>query len=112
MSFTILPPIEPKNVHQGCLCCPVPSVHAEMDKMIAVGFGGAQCTRDGDLFYDGESDYTKNGESLTVQAMETAALEDPDHDWRIEFYGPLHGETYQRQGEGKWVMVESNMGFA
>jgi hypothetical protein len=26
--------------------------------------------------------------------------------------GPLHGETYQRQGKNHWVLVERNLGFA
>ena len=45
----------------------------------------------------------------------TAALiapMDPDHDWRIVKFGPMHGETFQRQVENNWVCIESNEGFA
>lgn len=112
MSFTILPPIEAKDVNQGCLCCPVPAVHARLEKQIAVGFGGADCTKDGELVYDGEADYQQGKEPKSIGDMEELAKADPGHDWRVCFFGPLHGETYQRQGEGKWVMVESNEGFA
>ena len=83
-----------------------------MDKRIAVGFGSAIITRDGKFFYDGEADYLAGNEPLCIGHIESLARQDPDHDWRAEFYGPLHGEVYQRQGNGMWVMVESNMGFA
>lgn len=48
----------------------------------------------------------------TVRDVERLAKKAPDHDWRIVLYGPLHGEIYQRHGKGKWVLVESNQGFA
>lgn len=85
MNWTKLPPVQKSGVHKGCLCCPTPSVVASLEKQIAVGFGAAECTKDGDLVYD---------------------------DWRVVFHGPLHGETYQRHMENTWVMIESNMGFA
>ena len=47
----------------------------------------------------------------TVDAEREAVI-DPDHDWRVTLFGPLHGEVYQRQGEGEWLLVESNQGFA
>jgi hypothetical protein len=77
-----------------------------------VGFGSAQITRDGEFFYDGEADYHDGKEPMSIGHIESIAKKDPEHDWRAEFYGPLHGETYQRQGDGLWVMIESNMGFA
>lgn len=48
----------------------------------------------------------------TVSRAERLARQDPDHDWRIVLYGPLHGEVYQRHGRNQWVLVESNEGFA
>src|SRR5689334_6290007 len=101
--FTKLPPVEKSGVHQGCLCCPTPSVIASLEKQIAVGFGGAVCTKDGDLIYDGEADYQNDIEPKTIGDMEKLAQADPDHDWRVRFDGPLHGETYQRHMENTWV---------
>lgn len=83
-----------------------------MDKQICVGFGSAVITKDDGRFYDGESDLLDDREPLTIGHIEAIARQDPDHDWRACFYGPLHGETYQRQGDNLWVMIESNMGFA
>lgn len=47
-----------------------------------------------------------------MKDAEAAALADPDHDWRIVLFGPLHGEVYQRHGPGEWMLVEKNEGFA
>lgn len=47
-----------------------------------------------------------------VADAERAAVADPDHDWRIVLYGPLHGEVYQRHGLSEWMLVEKNEGFA
>lgn len=98
--------------NQGCSCCPIPSIHAGMDKMIAVGFGSATAYNDAGFYYDGERDYCDGKEPKTIGDIEAIAKLDPDHDWQVCFVGPLHGETYQRQGDGLWIMVESNIGFA
>ena len=50
-------------------------------------------------------------ERVQLFDIEEAVAEDPDHDWQVEIYGPMHGETYQRQGPGHWVMVKTNGGF-
>lgn len=82
-----------------------------MDMRIAVGFGVAQAMRDSDVVYS--EDPNAEWETLmTVAQLEEMALLEPEHDWRIIKHGPLHGETFQRQGEGRWVCVESNDGFA
>lgn len=93
-----------------CLCCPPITATLDLDCVIAVGFGYAACTRDG-LEMLAERD-AADGQYPTVREAETLALADPDHDWRIILDGPLHGETYQRQGEGRWVLVAKNEGFA
>jgi hypothetical protein len=113
-----------------------------MDMLIAVGFGIALVTKDGEVVYDernckgqyqcpicdgtgysvgieefdNELCYLCHGAQLsdfwTTQDAENAALKDPDHDWRIIKHGPLYGVTYQRQDVGLWVLVDKNIGFA
>lgn len=83
-----------------------------MGTTICVGFGSATAYNDAGFFYDGEREYSDDKEPKTIGDIEAIAKLDPDHDWRVQFDGPLHGETYQRQGDGLWVMVESNQGFA
>ena len=36
----------------------------------------------------------------------------PKLDWRAVYYGGLRDATYQRQGNGRWVLVKSGMGYA
>jgi len=83
-----------------------------MHMMIAVGFGTAIVTKDNKEVYDGEADWINNNEPKCVSDIEAMAKNDPDHDWRIIKYGPLHGETFQRHADDTWVCIESNMGFA
>lgn len=46
------------------------------------------------------------------QEYEDVAAGDPDHDWRLFVHGPLSDYTYQRQGEGQWMLVAQGRGFA
>jgi hypothetical protein len=107
-----LPPLELEGIHVGCLCCSTAARVAPLGMGIAVGFGSAYVTKDGEQVYDGESDWQNGREPKTVEAIEAMARKDPDHDWRIVKWGPLHGETFQRHCENTWVCVESNEGFA
>ena len=110
MSFKKLPATEGKDLHAGCLNCSTAALIAPMDMVIAVGFGSAIVTKNGELIYDESS---ISGENYwNVQDAENLAVIEPDCDWRIEKHGPLHGETFQRQGDGLWVCVKSNQGFA
>ena len=106
------PQIDPKDLKIGCLNCSTAALTAEMGMLICVGFGMAYVTKDEKLIYDGELDLQNGKEPLAVKDIEAMAANDPDHDWRIIKKGPLHGETFQRHGVGKWVCVESNCGFA
>jgi hypothetical protein len=85
---------------------------ADMDMMIAVGFGSAYATKDGVLIYDGEQDYRAGNEPKTLSFIEEIAKAEPAADWQVILYGPLCGEIYQRQGDAKWVLIDSNEGFA
>ena len=81
--------------------------------MIAVGFGLAQVTRDGELFYDGELDLRNGVSPKTLREIEEHACLEPTCDWRLILYGPLHGEEYQRHDDdGQWTCIKSNDGFA
>ena len=104
-------PVVPK--HGGCACCPSPQQHLRMDRVIAVGFGCAQATRDGEIVYDETIAGYNDDPLLTVGDIEAMAVLEPLCDWRIVLYGPLHGEEYQRHHDtGKWTCINSNEGFA
>lgn len=112
MPFEKLKPLEGKDIHVGYLCCSTAARVAPLEMGIAVGFGAAYVTRDGEKIYDGERDFHDGKEPLTVRDIEAMAKDDPDHDWRIVKHGPMHGETFQRHCDDTWVCVESNEGFA
>jgi len=121
-----------KSTSKGCANCGENPIIADMGMLIAVGFGSACVSKDGETVYD-ERD--KQGQIpceycnihydcehcedtgwytdfWTVADAEKEALKDPDHDWRIIKDAPLYSATYQRQGAGKWVSVASGRGFA
>lgn len=101
--------------HHGCLNCGCTEQIAPMDMVIGVGFGSAYATRDGEVVYD-EMDVMHKGGDFddlwTLSKLEEMAVADPDHDWRVNLYGPLRGREYQRHGAGQWVLIHSDQGFA
>jgi hypothetical protein len=103
-------PIEDAEIFIGSLTCSTACRQAPLDMWVAVGFGSAYATRDSEVVYCESSE--ENAEILTVGDIEKMAADDPYHDWRITKYGPLHGETFQRHGEGVWMCIASNEGFA
>lgn len=101
-------PVNAKDIHVGCLCCSTAAAIAPMDMLVAVGFGFAGAFKGDECVYSEDT----ADEYATVADIEAMAKEDPEHDWQIRKDGPLHGETFQRQGDGRWVCIESNEGFA
>lgn len=109
-TWTKLPAIT--GAHSGCLNCgPRPDIFPPTG-LIAVGFGSAVVTKDGEVIYSEPRDPEPDNDYWTGADAEDAARIDPDHDWRIKLYGALSGQTYQRHSEGEWVLVEKNEGFA
>jgi hypothetical protein len=104
-----LPPIEGGAC--GCLNCGRVHAKLKLNRRIAIGFGEASVRKDGILVWE-EGPDVEFKECWTVQKAENRARKDPDHDWCITLYGPLHGEVYQRHGRNSWVLVEKNRGFA
>lgn len=93
-----------------CLCCPPILARLEMDRRITVGFGIANLSCDGNVIWE-ERDQEYD-ECMSVEEAEALASADAEHDWRIQLYGPLHGEEYQRQGDSEWLLVKKDDGFA
>jgi hypothetical protein len=88
--------------------------YANMSMVIAVGFGSAYVFRDGKAIFDGESpaQYGYSETDHTLAEFEAMAQLDPDHDWRVELYAPLKELEYQRQADGRWLLIRTGMGFA
>ena len=101
-------------VRGGCFSCRTITKIASMEMVLAVGFGSANASKGDEFVYDEMQHDREHGEGnhLCLQDIENMALKDPEHDWQVTMDAALHGETYQRQGEGKWVLIDSNIGFA
>ena len=106
--FEFLPAImQPDN---RCLCCGTTEVHLSMDTVLYNGFGGWSVSKNGEIYYIGGSN-DEWDTFKTLADIEKDASEMPNYDWRAELFTPLRGATYQRQND-KWVLVETNEGFA
>lgn len=111
-------PIEGGN--GGCLHCGYQHDILPMDSIIAVGFGMACLTKNGECVFDEQQGFNPKfvdkqlpeGEYLTVGEAEKIAIKDPDNDWRIYLHAPLSDREYQRQGDLRWVLYKKGMGFA
>lgn len=112
MTWEKMPALTPGDagLRSGCLTCGPQPCAIPMDATIAVGFGDAGVTKDGVSVWSEAAD--PDVDYWTAQDAEDEALKDPDHDWRIYFYGPLSESEYQRHSAGQWVLVKKGMGFA
>lgn len=106
-------PLDTKKIFHGCLNCGGTGQTLDLETRLYNGFGGWTITKDGELYFmENPSEEKAWEEWKQMKEIEEEAKKDPDHDWRAEVFLPLRGATYQRHGEGKWVVIESNQGFA
>jgi len=98
------------NQPSPCLCCGPRLSHLCEESRIAVGLGFAALTKNGEVIW--QEDNHEWNDCMTVAQADKIAAADPLNDWRIVLHGPLRGQTYQRHGDMKWVLVEKNEGFA
>ena len=98
--------LDPVEELIACNVCAPKGQTIALDEVCGVGFGYVALTKDGDVIWQEDS------ETVTVADHETTAAADPDHDWRIDFYGPMRRLVYQRHGVGEWVLIMAEQGFA
>jgi hypothetical protein len=102
-TFTKLPPVEG---FQHCNVCPPRTQEMPLDAPLAIGFGQVSVTKNDLTIWAGDDD------EIRLVRFEQQAKGAPDNDWRVHIDGPLYSATYQRHGEGSWVLVERGEGFA
>lgn len=108
--WTPEPPVEGKVY---CVCSGGGRDKSGEDFVIAVGFGAACVTAGGALiFVEREANEEDESSYATLAMVETVAAQHPALDWRINMHGPLSGREYQRQGDGHWVLIYRDEGFA
>lgn len=99
-----LPPLESGGLRSGCLCCGPQSIELSLSSVLCVGCGQVEVTLDGQVVWAGDD------ERVSLADLESIAARYADHDWRVFFDGPLSDGLYQRQGEGRWVLVRRGRG--
>lgn len=118
MTWIKLPRVEG---HTSCICCSAGAKNdLDLEKIIAVGFGTAGFSCDGEQLWDLNNGWTPDQKMFDIPEgqvpealdVERLALADPDHDWRIFYFGSMSESEYQRQGKGEWVLIKADEGFA
>ena len=95
----------------GCLNCPHTEDILAMDTVLYQGFGGYHVTKNGKLFYMGNSN--DEWESFKkLSQIERQAKKEPKSHWRVVLNNPLRGATWRRNIKGQWILIETNQGFA
>ena len=87
------------------VCPPPPPRSLPLAEQVHPGFGVARLVRDG-------TTVALLSEGATGHVAEDRAAREPGHRWTLVIEGPLSGATYLREGEGNWVVIETNGGFA
>ena len=95
----------------GCLNCGYTEDKLPMRTRLYSGFGGWDITKDGEHYFNEDSD-KEYDEAKTLSYIERRAKLEPECDWRANLNLPLRSATYQRHGKSKWVLVERGQGFA
>ena len=106
-------PLNTKNIFHGCLNCGGTEQTLDLETRLYNGFGGWNVTKDGELYFM-EAAYIEKDwkEWKQLKEIEEEAKKDPNHDWRCNYNLPFRGGSYQRHDNDKWVLIESNRGFA
>lgn len=116
------PPVEDKAIHHGCACCGGTKKIASLSEPVFADDG--QITKDGVQvwppisFSANPADWFKSidaeGYPVTkpLSEFEEMAKQEPNADWRYTFVKALRDGVYQRQAEGKWVLIRSGKGYA
>ena len=106
-------PLDTKKIFHGCLNCGGTEQTLDLETRLYNGFGGWDVTKDGELYFMEPAHIEKEWEEWKqLKEIEEEAKKDPNHDWRCNFNLPLRGGSYQRHDNDKWVLIESNQGFA
>ena len=108
------------NPHIGCLCCgggemkkDEEVILCDMDTRLYNGFGGWSIRRNTSHCFEANAAKDIEWEEYpTLKDIETLAKHEPNEDWKAYLDLPLRGAVYQRQGNDRWVLISTNMGFA
>lgn len=110
MTWEKKPVVETPGFVNNCLEGGPQRVTLPLDTEISIGFGSCWVMKDDNCVYS-ETPWADE-DAPKLQKFEDQAKADPDHDWQVHFRGAMSKETYQRHGDGSWVLIEKGVGFA
>lgn len=103
--------IEPKGVVCGCGSCKGGEKQLSLDTLLSVGFGETYAEKGKEKVYS-EMEREQEGLDLwRLKDLERLAKVESEEDWRLHFIGAYKEQSYQRQGEGKWVLYAEGEGI-
>lgn len=104
------PALTAGGFQSNCLNGGLQPLYLPLDTEIGVGFGSCTVMKGDECIY--QEAPGANEEAPRLQKFEDLAKADPNHDWQVHFLGAMSEETYQRQGDSLWALIEKRMGFA
>lgn len=110
MNWEKKPGLAAGGFQSNCLSGGPQPLALPLEAELSVGFGSCTVMKDETCLYQEQPG--ANDDPPRLQQFEDLAKADPDHDWQVNFHGAMSEETYQRHGDGLWVLVEKGIGFA
>lgn len=105
--------VKDKKIHRGgCLCCPASEDLLSLDTILYNGFGGYSVYKNNKVFYEGDPSDGVDFESYWKLRKIEKVAQKTKGAWKVVLYTPLRGATWRRRGKNKWVLTETNLGFA
>lgn len=100
------------HIHGGCLNCPQTEEMLDLDTVLYNGFGGYKVTKNSKTFYEADPSVELPWEKYWKLSKIEKIAQNQRGKWRVILNNPLRGATWERKGKNKWVLIESNQGFA
>lgn len=101
----------PKLAHRGgCSCCPRTEDVLSLDTVLYWEFGGYEVLKDGEVFYRQSGPKAKTLAEIEKKIEKTNCKEGTR--WLVILDRPLRGATWERKEPGRWILIDTNPGFA
>lgn len=101
-----------KSYRGGCACCPKTEDELPLDTILYNGFGGYAVYKNKEHFFSEDPAEDKPfDEYRKLSDLEDEVNSDPNARWEVILNLPLRGATWRRKGH-RWILVDTNLGFA
>lgn len=103
--------MEEKKENVGCLHCGGADKILPMNTRLYSDFGGWTIYKDGQHYFDEDSDKDFN-EAKPLSEIEEEAKKEPNSKWEACFIAALREADYLRNEKGEWILTRTGDGFA